>query len=84
MANRNYDILKPVQMAGFNNNNTIGIWWQKCNRLNFGLLSKLQGNHIEEKRAVMYRIGIIDDMKRDCADIQVSILDNIGWDAKQL
>lgn len=30
----------------------------------------------------MYRIGIIDDAKSERADIQVSILDNAGWDAE--
>ena len=29
----------------------------------------------------MYRIGIVDDNKSDCDDIQVSILDNAGIDA---
>ena len=30
----------------------------------------------------MYRIGIIDDAKSERADIQVSVLDNVGWDAQ--
>ena len=30
----------------------------------------------------MYRIGIIDDAKSERADIQVSVLDNVGWDAE--
>lgn len=30
----------------------------------------------------MYRIGIIDDSKSERADIQVSVLDNVGWDAE--
>lgn len=30
----------------------------------------------------MYRIGIIDDAKSECADIQVSVMDNVGWDAE--
>ena len=30
----------------------------------------------------MYRIGIIDDAKSERADIQVSVLDNAGWDAE--
>lgn len=36
---------------------------------------------MEEKEAVMYRIGIIDDAGSERADIQVSVLDNVGWDA---
>ena len=36
---------------------------------------------MEEKESVMYRIGIIDDAKSERADIQVSVLDNVGWDA---
>lgn len=30
----------------------------------------------------MYRIGIIDDAESERADIQVSVLDNVGWDAQ--
>ena len=30
----------------------------------------------------MYRIGIIDDAKSERADIQVSVLDNVGWEAE--
>lgn len=30
----------------------------------------------------MYRIGIIDDAESERADIQVSVLDNVGWDAE--
>lgn len=30
----------------------------------------------------MYRIGIIDDVESERADIQVSVLDNVGWDAQ--
>ncbi|WP_300844364.1 hypothetical protein [uncultured Acetatifactor sp.] len=30
----------------------------------------------------MYRIGIIDDAESERADIQVSVLDNAGWDAE--
>lgn len=30
----------------------------------------------------MYRIGIIDDAKSERADIQVSVLDNVGWNAE--
>lgn len=30
----------------------------------------------------MYRVGIIDDAKSERADIQVSVLDNVGWDAE--
>lgn len=30
----------------------------------------------------MYRIGIIDDAKSERADIQVSVMDNVGWDAE--
>lgn len=30
----------------------------------------------------MYRIGIIDDAKSERADIQVSVLDHVGWDAQ--
>lgn len=29
----------------------------------------------------MYRIGIIDDVKSECADIEVSVMDNVGWEA---
>lgn len=30
----------------------------------------------------MYRIGIIDDAQSERADIQVSVLDNVGWNAE--
>ena len=36
----------------------------------------------KEKEEVEYRIGIIDDVKSERDDIQVSVLDNAGWDSQ--
>lgn len=36
----------------------------------------------KENGAIKYRIGIIDDVKGERDDIQVSVLDNAGWDAQ--
>ncbi len=36
----------------------------------------------KENEEVEYRIGIIDDVKSERDDIQVSVLDNAGWDSQ--